>query len=484
MLYDLGELVYFTDALLAGSVPGRDFAHNAYGPGRYLLLAGLWTIFGRSFDVIWGLFFVLRLGITAVSWELSRRLIRGAWSWLPPLLLIVFPGPLHKGFYLLGTLLLALGLLHVTSRNAWHQPQPWLSLGWGAAALSFFRVDLGGFALLLGLVLLVVTGAPGRRLVPLFAPMAVGASLLAGVLLYLGGSEALIASAGQVLDDVWKNQTIAYPTMPGGAELLAATSPIPYLLWSPLPIYAALALVLWRRRSRESEWSPPLLATLIVLLLGLLTCNQIRMKPEYGHFLQSTPMLWLALAVLAQQAWSRGLGLRLAATFAVLAVFVALMIATVSFSRGNIYTGAFTIPQDRDRQLSTPLGAVDLSPGEYAELAPLLETMAAFPPGPVWVPSNQPLYPALLDRPEVTGHSSLVYYADNLERQVEIIAKLEEERPRLAVFVDDSIEGPERRLEQAAPQIYRYLHANYEPMVTYGRNRLMRLRGEAGPRPK
>ena len=270
MLYDLGELVYFSDALLDGKVPGRDFAHNAYGPGRYLLLAGLWSIFGRSFDVIWGLFFVLRLGITAISWELSRRLVRGAWSWLPPLLLIAFPGPLHKGFSLLGTLLLALGLLSVTSRDAWHRPQPWLSLGWGAAALSFFRVDLGGFALLLGLALLVVTGAPSRRLVPLFAPMALGASLLAGVLLYLGGSEALIVGAGFRRRLEESDHCLPHHAWWGGAPRRRQPDPLPALvsasdLYSPCPGALATALEgerleppTARDHDRASPWSPDL----------------------------------------------------------------------------------------------------------------------------------------------------------------------------------------------------------------------------------
>jgi hypothetical protein len=111
----------------------------------------------------------------------------------------------------------------------------------------------------------------------------------------------------------------------------------------------------------------------------------------------------------------------------------------------------------------------------------MLETLAAFPPGPLWVPTNQPLYFALSGRPDVTGHVGVVYYKGNLARQIEIIGRLEESRPRLAVFVDDSIEGPSLRLAKAAPQIYSYLMTHYAPLVTYGNHQLMKRRGPVGP---
>jgi hypothetical protein len=151
MLYDVGELVYFADAVADRQVPGRDYVINAYGPGRYFLLAGLWELLGRSFSVIWGLFFVLRLAITALSWELARRLIPGRWAYLPPLLLILVPGPLHKGFYLLGTLVLALAFALLARKARWAEAGTWFGLGVVIACVALFRLDLGGFGGLVAL---------------------------------------------------------------------------------------------------------------------------------------------------------------------------------------------------------------------------------------------------------------------------------------------------------------------------------------------
>jgi hypothetical protein len=484
MLYDVGELVYFADAVADRQVPGRDYVINAYGPGRYFLLAGLWELLGRSFSVIWGLFFVLRLAITALSWELARRLIPGRWAYLPPLLLILVPGPLHKGFYLLGTLVLALAFALLARKARWAEAGTWFGLGVVIACVALFRLDLGGFGGLVALFVLYATRTPLRMALPLALPLVAGLASAAALLSPLG-SDILPAVLSQLGDDLLKNQTIQYPVMPGLAELLAFEAWTPYFLWLPLPIYLTTIGVLSRHWTRNAAGrvSPSSLALSCVLLLGVLTCNQVRMKPEYGHLLQAGPMLWLCTAVLLHRLGrAGGLGRRMLSAALALALLVGLMVTTMTISKGNIYTGSFTIPWERNRPLATPLGQVDLNGGEHAQLAPMLESLAAFPPGPLWVPTNQPLYFALSGRQDVTGHVGVVYYKGNLARQIEIIGRLEESRPRLAVFVDDSIEGPSLRLAKAAPQIYSYLMTHYAPLVTYGNHQLMKRRGPAGPR--
>jgi len=483
MLYDLGELVYFSDAVAQGKVPGRDYAINAYGPGRYLLLAGLWELFGRSFSVIWALFLVLRLAITACSWELSRRMLRGRWAYLPPVLLILFPGPLHKGFFLLGSLVLALAFALRVQSDRWTTARTWLGLGAVIACVALFRLDLGGFGGLVGFFVLVVTGAPRKMLVPLALPLALGLAGSAGLLFSLG-PDVLPAVLAQLGDDLLKNQTILYPVMPGLSDLLAPQSPVPYLLWLPLPVYLVTFGVLVRSwdQDRAGRVAPSSLALACVFLLGVLTCNQVRMKPEFGHLLQAGPMLWLCVAlVLSRLARSVGRVGWIASALCAFSLVTALMVSTVSFSAGDIYTGSFTIPWGRDHSVETALGPLDFNATEQEEVGAMLETLAAFPPGPLWVPANQPLYFALSGRDDVTGHVGVVYYAGNLERQIEIIGRLERERPRLAVFVDDSIEGPSMRLANAAPQIYSYLMTNYAPLVTYGSHQLMKRRGPSGP---
>lgn len=156
------------------------------------------------------------------------------------------------------------------------------------------------------------------------------------------------------------------------------------------------------------------------------------------------------------------------------ALVASLTLHTLVNHRGSIYTGALSIPLERDRLLETRLGAVRLNPGEFGELEPTLRWLDRQPEGALWVPTNQPLLYALSGRPDVTGYVGVVYYADDSESQRQVIGRLETHKPPLAVFVDDTIEGPERTLAMAAPRVHSYLLTTYTEVERHGRFRLMR----------
>ncbi len=469
MLYDLGELLYFTDAFTDLLAPGADYQVNAYGPGRYLLLSGLFAVFSRSFDVIWGLFLLLRLGITALMWQVGRRYLPTRWAILPVACLWIAPGPLHKGFFLLGSLALLLMFLRYLER-----PDGWRALAYGLvlAAVAFFRLDLGAFG-----VLLFALGALGRgRLSDLGvagAPTAVG-------LLSWGAALAKQGFLGPVVlqlsSDIFVNQRISTPSFPGPSSLVAGSGDA-WFLWLPLLVYGGLALLLVRAeallgRGSTSEERRRLGA---LLVFGLLTLNQVRMKPEFGHLLQAGPLLWLAVAVLlawlARRSWpgwgavALGLGLLLPTL---------LVLHTVHAHRGDLYTGSFTIPEQRRTPLDTQLGRVWLNEGEHAELAPTLTWLRQQPPGPLWVPTNQPLLYGLTGRDDATGFVGVLYYAGDRADQNQLIQRLETRRPPVAIFVNDTVEGPERLIGVAAPRVHSYLLTHYDEVGRAGRMRWMR----------
>lgn len=452
MLYDVGELFFFADALRTGRTPGLDFVVNGYGPGRYLLFAALFQD-GPSLAVAAAVFGVLRLGISALAWEVARRVVdRGAW--LVPAALLVAPGPLHKGFFLLGTLALALALLRWLEdpcrRRAW-------ALGAVVAGAGLFRLDLGLFGLALGALVLV--GQRPRDLGALVAPsLAAGAAVL-GWTLADGATAAVVA---QVLDDVAKNQTITDPRFPGVARV-ASLDVEAWLLVLPLLVYPLLALGLRRVDPPNRR------RMLVVLLLGVLTANQVRMKPELGHLLQAGPMLWLALAALLQRLP------RVPQHGAQLAVLG--LLASAAFVRpGDVYTGAFTIPWERVHVVPTAAGPARLNPGERAELEPLLAALAATPPGPLWVPSNEPLLFALSGRPSASPVVGVVYVVGDAAAQAAVIEHVEAAAPPVAVFVDSTIEGPSRTLREGAPALHEHLTRRYAPTQTFGRFTLMERR--------
>ena len=489
MLYDLGEVTFFVDALRRGLVPGAEFAVNAYGPGRYGMFAWLTAhIDLPDLSVYTATFVGLRMLISALALEVGLRLLPGRrrpWILLPLFLLLAVPGPLHKGFFLAGSLALALGLLAYLE-----QPSRARALAFGLLlpAVALFRLDLGGFG---ALVFCFAALGDRRRLPHLvlgWGPLLVGAGLVLTTTAAMGPG-VLGAVMGQLLDDIVKNQTIAWPTFPLPWELFADPSLDRALLYLPIVIYGGLLLALLRSARWGFAVDPEdrrRLATLLVL--GVLTCNQVRMKPEFGHLLQAGPLMWMTLAVLLSRlahGWPSADATRGDGPLGVVgAVSVAIVVAgmlltnTIGAHRGSIYTGSWTIPEDRTFVLDTPLGRAWLNEGEFRELHALLTYLKEeAPPGALWVPTNQPLLYALAARPDVTGHLGVVYYADNPDREHLLMDRLEASAPPVAVFVDDSIEGPERTLERAAPRVHSYLLTQYTEVERFGRFRVMLRRG-------
>jgi hypothetical protein len=490
MLYDLGELSFVVHALVDGKVPGTDFVVTAYGPARYFLLAWLVPLFESELAALHGFFLVVRLLAVVALFQLCRRFLPAPWSLVPVAAFLVAPGPLHKGLFVLGSLLVVLGLLRYlespTKRTAGQ-------LGVVVALVGSFRFDLGIFGVLLVVSLCLSARSRARDLFAVLFPTIV-LSAVSCLWLLLQGQGVLAAVLQQIVSDAITNQGVDFPVFPGPAELVALDSLDSWLLWLPFAVYGALLLrlglylpvVLPAGRSgnalaRQSRW--------IVLIFGVLTCNQVHMKPEFGHLLQAGPLLYLsAVLVLADLALGRAGGSpglspascatrqRRSALLFVVALLIPgfLLVSVLGEHRGSIYTGSFTIPWERTELLDTEMGSVSLSPAEHDEMAPLLAWIRdEAPAGPLWVPTHQPLLYALIGRDDVSGFSSLVYYADSSTRQELLIKRLEARPPAVVVFVDDSIEGPRLLIENAAPRVYSWMMDNYREAARFGANILL-----------
>ncbi len=490
MLYDLGELSFFVQALVDGKVPGLDFIVNGYGPARYVLLAWLLPFFDSELAAMHGFFLVIRLGGVAALFALSRRLLPMPWSLLPVGAFLIAPGPLHKGLFVLGSVVMVLGFLRYLERPGRVRA---LQMGALVAVAGSFRLDLGAFGLLLILGLCLSARSRRRDLRSALLPaiVAVGVCLL---WLSSQGTGAVSAVLEQAFGDALANQGVDHPVFPGLAQLLSLKSLDPWLLYLPFLAYGALLLrltlylpvtVSGQQESdplaRQGRW--------IVLVFGVLCCNQVQMKPELGHLLQAGPLLYLAVTlVLADVALGRPGGTpglspaslarrkRRSAVLFGLALLVpaALMTSVLGEHRGSLYTGSFTIAWDRDQSLETEIGRAWLSAPEHAEMAPLLAWIRdKGPPGPLWVPTHQPLLYALTGRADVSGFSSLVYYAGSDELQDLLLSRLEKNRPAVVVFVDNSIEGPRLFIENAAPEVLEWMRRNYVERARFGANVVM-----------
>lgn len=439
-LWDLGELCFFAERLVAGAVPGRDFVVNAYGPGQPLILAALWTVLGASFAGVWALFLVQGLGLFVVTHRLAGRLLQGPVRWLPVLALTAAPGPLHKGFFGLGASLLGLVLLDLRGGGpAWRS-------GLILAAVGFFRLDLGAWGLLLGFVVL----GSGRRLrrdgLTVVVPSLI---LVVASLLVLGllDPSAPAVVLRQIVADVVTNERVPWPRMPGFADLASASNLDPWLLWAPAPIVGLWAASVWRRR----DGTQAVLIALLVLVL-----NQVRIKPDLSHLLQTGPLLWVALAVLVP-------GRLWISRFATIAVPAVLFVQTLAFHPGDPYVGGMTIGWGRDRLIVTALGRAWVNPGEWERIQPALRTLSErVPAGPLWTPGYEPLFLAMSGRPPASPVAGLLYVADDPAAQERILAALRAHPPAAVLLRDESIEGPSRRMEVVGRPFLTELDRGYE----------------------
>ena len=464
MLWDQGEVVFLAQALASGGVPGIDFVVNAYGPGRYLVTAGGFLAFGKSLNVLWGLFLLLRLGISAAAYELALRTLPSrvaVLAWVLPAALLLLPGPLHKGFFVLGTLLLALSFViwldDPTPRRA-------LAVGLLLAAVATFRVDLGVFGAAVFFIAAWPVPERSGQIFLVWGPLVLVMATFLAAVGAVGGGEAMAAVVDQVVDDIAKNNRIAYPFMPGLEELIEGASPGRLLLWAPLPVYLLLFVVLGVSPSSARAKLG------VVLLLGVATCNQVRMKPEFGHLLQALPLAYLAWTLIAVRLFDaeRSPGRRFAAALFASALPLVVLVPTLTEHRGSVYTGSFTIAEERVHALDTEMGTVLLNSGEHARLERILRFLRTAPPGPLWVPTNQPLIYGLSGREDVTGHVGLIYFADDPAREDRLIRRLVERPPAVVVYIDDTIEGPGRRLRAAAPRVHTFMQENYRTVRTHG----------------
>jgi len=491
MLYDLGELAFYVDAIRAGDTPGHDFVVNGYGPGRYYLLAALVALFPTPLAAYSATFLVLRLMASALLLELGLRLLPRPWALLPVAAILVAPGPLHKGFFAVATLALALSAVAYLQRASAARA---LAFGSVLAAAALFRLDLGLF----GALVWLAVGArahqqqrwQGRQFILGLLPLLAGALAALGGFLALYGGAALSAVSTQVWADAAMNQGVDLPTFPGPAELVGTNWLDALFLWLPLAVYPMLLWRWWRggpvlgEPRDEGAGASPREAWLALGLLGVLVCNQVRMKPEFGHLLQAGPLLYLSLALLGAE-WSS----RRAATtgrwgsaeFLALSLPALLLANALLFHRGDLYTGSVTIAWERNLVLDTSLGSARLSSGERATLGPLLAYLEReVPTGPMWVPTHQPLLYALSARADVTGVPALAYYADDALRQQQLLSALEAELPEVVVFVDNTIEGPRLLLENAAPQVHTWLHERYQPARRFGEFQVLLPRARTG----
>ncbi|MCZ7583434.1 MAG: hypothetical protein M5R36_08940 [Deltaproteobacteria bacterium] len=248
-----------------------------------------------------------------------------------------------------------------------------------------------------------------------------------------------------------------------------------YLILAAYLIAAAFACV---KRSDDSVDADRRAAVTVVVVFGLVACQQIFVKPDFSHILQSAPLAYVVAAGLFAFPVSNDY-----AGFARWALIAWLFAQPVSLAfcahATNPYTGSVANRFGRDVVRELGGARVHLTAAEDEEVGGVVDYLRRESAGcpRLFVPTNQPLYYFLTGLADVTGYPAVVFYADDPSKEREVIERLDASPPVYVVFVDDSIEGRERRLENAAPAVYQYLMDRYQPVAAFGQTQILRRNG-------
>jgi hypothetical protein len=288
--YDEGVLLTGAHLVLRGEVPYRDFYSN-YPPGIFLLLAGLFKLFGVSVAVERTLGFVLHLIIAALAGRIAGRQLGQPVSLvivgLVATWLVILGVPSYAWLTGLALALLACELW--TWAYARGRASGYVLTGAALGVLSWFRHDLFiYFSLALGGAGAVWAGLALRRgdRAPLMSALwtALGAVLVASLLWV-----PVFALAGfrQVAADLYLDQV--RHTMP------ARVLPLPSLFALAPPVGFPYPLPLFLRQ--------PFAAAVMLTFLGPVLAIAAILLPRFSGLRERTTMLWpaaLSLAVLPQ----------------------------------------------------------------------------------------------------------------------------------------------------------------------------------------
>jgi hypothetical protein len=275
-LYDEGITLLGAERISHGAVPHRDF-YCPYGPGYFVVLAGLFDIFGHSVLVERVADAVLRSGCVTLVFLIVADTGSAGIAWCAALgALLALGAFLTLGFVMVPALAFALASVwclwpHV--RNGFRNAGIWrfIAAGWCTGVAVVCRYDVGG-ALLVGQVI-VLSAQAALSAGDARAVRAVLAPFLAGAGLTLAPYGAFVLATGMTHDLVFD-----VVLLPGRTYVLMRSLPFPglgnFAGWvvylPPLMMAVSVWFVFVARRAPgfEVPWHVVMLAVLTLVLFG------------------------------------------------------------------------------------------------------------------------------------------------------------------------------------------------------------------------
>jgi len=410
LAYDEGYLLDGVERLMDGQLIYRDF-HHTYAPGRFYAVAAAFSLFGKNIMVERYIFVFLQALKCGLAFAVIAAL-SGSWlALLAPALVMLAPGPWHKVFFSSFGFL----ALYVMLRSLRSPPRRLILTGIVVGVCAVFRQDSAGFAVIGGLIGMVIdavallakdpagrqaTGQGGiwKSLAARVAFLALGIAIIGiPVLLFFHFQDGL----GPMFDKLTRegmidNMTnrIEFPSITAAGSIdgayLANVLPVRLLFYLPFVVYV-LGLLLVIVRAARRRWTETMTGFAVVLAASALAFNQTVWRSDLGHLLQSMQYVFLLASLLVAFAISglegrrQGRGrLKVAAGLALVMIVPALLVwASAGIVRGvndtdtmkrfyregvsivdTEYLGSIAVRQGNDTRLELERVPVRITPGE------------------------------------------------------------------------------------------------------------------------
>jgi hypothetical protein len=318
-LFDEGSVLSAAQRVVRGDILYRDIT-VAYAPGEYILLAGLFKVFGYNVIVERLMWITAKLIGVVFLFLMSRKLMPAVYAFMVGLLYIFTSGPLHKVFYVAPSIpTMFLFFIYIEKGR-----RKWLFLAGLAAGVTLvFRQDSGVFMMAIGVIAVLVRKVHDANFSLRTLALDVLSFMTPALLLIF-----IVAGyfyANDALGDLyyWCFKWIittevqygkVFPGLfPDFSGQTISWGILHYYLANNLFYYSSLfveivSIIFIIKRAVKRQWGIAESCLVIVLAWAVLLTNKTILVPVYRHFLQAAVPVYVLGSYILSVVDERGSG--------------------------------------------------------------------------------------------------------------------------------------------------------------------------------
>ena len=476
---DWGAIVDGAERFLQGDVFYKDF-NIGYTPGIYLYTALAFKIFGVklwSATVAWS---IIRAFNCLLIYLLGTKILSRKVAFFLPLILLLIPGPLHKGFLIFFGLLHLLIFLKLLSTD---NKGFYLFSGIVAGISLIFRIDLFVsfvITLLLVEVLKSINPVPKITRKSQFLRSLKNFSFFSGGVIFALVPFALYLLSNSAVSDAI-NQNLFF--LGAAKSRMFLLPPIKQMFswgrWDfinyvvvliPLGIgFVFLALIFSNIRTKQFGWEDKKL--LILFLYGLLFLHQILRWPWIGRLYQILPpFLIIDIYLISKYFFNHGkrrfnkFRLIYPATLTVTNfALLTLIIGSLTMSDMDTNNSIF-IRRTNTALLSTPKATVFTTPEQAEKVRKIINIIETETEKDeyIYIVQYHSMYYFLTERKNATRYYFIEAYVFSDEKQLEVVRNLEDKKVNLIISAPNYPGTPEATI------VKEYINRHYHVKETIG----------------